>query len=526
MRLRYGVFFLLCLLMMSLLAACQLDLPPVTQGKTIPLDAPFTLHANESIEIADEAAMIRLEPWADDKRCPLDLECAEAGPVRVQVTLWRKGHPTAYPVFVAHTDQTGAVRTDAPGSDLTAKVGPYRITLMAVTPYPSATTPPPLQTYAATLVVSKDPAANPDTDADMHVLTDHPFTLAPGEQVILTGAPITLTVEAVTDGRCADAAGCDAPQGGVVQVELGWRKENAAPQTITLTAHTDETGAVAPSVGMARPFRLFDGVGFRLMRVTPTPTEGAAIAPADYRVTLMLEAGPRMSTGVDYAEPGQAFELGVGYTAVIGQDVLRVRFDEVVTDSRCPRLAVCVWAGDVQLAITVASAAQRPTSYVIGGSTDSNGFLLDAAEIAHAGFVVRLVQVTPYPEQPGAAPAPDAYVATFVVAAPDWLPTPFPTATAPAVTLDAARLPLLCINDFALVRIAAGANDGPVIQFTDPLPQDAATDYGQAHALCNKTFGAEWVQAGPGDVERFAQFLPAGEAFWVWDGMAGSLVRY
>jgi hypothetical protein len=233
-----------------------------------------------------------------------------------------------------------------------------------------------------------------------------------------------------------------------------------------------------------------------------------------------------MSTGVDYAEPGQAFELGVGYTAVIGQDVLRVRFDEVVTDSRCPRLAACVWAGDVQLAITVASAAQRPTSYVIGGSTDSNGFLLDAAEIAHAGFVVRLVQVTPYPEQPGAAPAPDAYVATFVVAAPDWLPTPFPTATAPAVTLDAARLPLLCINDFALVRIAAGANDGPVIQFTDPLPQDAATDYGQAHALCNKTFGAEWVQAGPGDVERFAQFLPAGEAFWVWDGMAGSLVRY
>ncbi|HAJ38150.1 MAG TPA: hypothetical protein DCL15_20960, partial [Chloroflexi bacterium] len=61
---------------------------------------------------------------------------------------------------------------------------------------------------------------------------------------------------------------------------------------------------------------------------------------------------------------------------------------------------------------------------------------------------------------------------------------------------------------------------------TEPLAQDAATDYGQAHALCNKTFGPEWVHAGPGDVERFAQFLPEGQAFWVWDGMAGSLVRY
>lgn len=525
MRLRHSVLFILCLLT-TFLTACQLDLPPVTQGRTTPLDTPFTLRANQSIAIAGEDATLRLEPWADDKRCPADVECAESGPVRVQVTLWRAGHPTTYPVFVAHTDQAGAVLPAAPGSDLTAKVGPYLITLTAVTPYPTQATPVAIGEYAATFVVSKDPTANPDTDADMHVLVDHPFTLAPGEQVILTGANITLTVAAVIDGRCAVAAACDAPEGGVVQVDLGWRKDDGAPQIISLTAHTDESGAVTPAAGTVRPSRLFDGVGFHLVRVTPTPTTGDAIAPADYRVTLMLEAGPRMSTGVDFAEPGQPFELGAGYTAIIGQDVLRVRFDEVATDSRCPRLTMCVWAGEVQLAITVAGSGQRPTSYVLGGATDSSGMLLDTTEITQAGFTVRLLQVTPYPEQPDAPIAADAYVATFVVAAPDGLPTPFPTATAPAVTPDAARLPLLCINDFALIRLAAGADDGPAIQFTEPLTQDAATDYGQAHALCNKTFGPEWVHAGPSDVERFAQFLPEGQAFWVWDGMAGSLVRY
>ena len=521
LSLRYGIC---CVLLSFLFAACQLDLPPVTQGRVTPLDAPFTLHANQAIDLAGEDATLRLAPWAEDKRCPADSECAESGPVRIQATLWRAGRPTTYPVFVAHTDQTGAVLPDAPDSDLTAKVGPYLITLTAVTPYPIAASPPALGEYAATFVVSKDPTANLDTDADMRVLTDHPFTLASGEQVILTGANITLTVEAVTDGRCAVDTACAAPHGGVVQVDLGWHKEGVAPQTLILTAHTDAAGAARPPVGVVRPFRLFDGVGFRLLSVTPPPTVGASVAAADYRVTLMLEAGPRMSSGVDLAEPGEAFELGAGGTAVIGQDVLRVRFDEVVADSRCPRLTVCVQAGDVQIAVTVASSGQRPTSYVLGGATDSNGVLLETAEILHDGFVVRLLQSAPYPEHPNTPIAADVYIATFVVVAPDWLPAPNPTTASPVVTPDVSLLPLLCINDFALARIAAGtAADGPAVQFTEPVAQDAATDYGQAHALCNKTFGAEWVQASPGDVERFAEFLPAGQLFWVWDGMAGSL---
>lgn len=520
-----GRFSLLLFGFVLLLTACQLDLPPVTQGRTAPLDAPFTLRASQSIAIAGEDATIRLEPWAEDKRCPVGQECAESGPVRVQVTLWRTGHPTTYPVFVAHTDQAGAVLPDAPGSELTAKVGPYLITLTAVTPYPTTATPPAMGEHAATFVVSKDPTANPDTDADMYVLTDHPFTLAPGEQVILTGANIVLTVEAVIDGRCVADAACEDPNGGVVQVELGWRAPDAAPQTITLTAHTDDAGVALPPAGVVRPVRLFDGVGFHLLRVTPTPAAGVSTAPTDYRVTLMLEAGPRMSSGVDFAEPGETFELGVGYTAIIGQDVLRVRFDEVAADSRCPRLTVCVQAGDVQVAITVASTGQRPTSYVLGGATDSNGVLLETAEILHDGFTVQLMQLTPYPEYPDTPIAADAYVAVFAVDAPTVTPSDVPLDAPPVAPVDASLLPLLCVNYSALARIAAGTADDPAIQFTEPLAQDAATDYSQAHALCNKPFGAEWMQATPGDIDRFAEFLPEAQPFWVWDGMTGGLQR-
>ena len=80
---------------------------------------------------------------------------------------------------------------------------------------------------------------------------------------------------------------------------------------------------------------------------------------------------------------------------------------------------------------------------------------------------------------------------------------------------------LICINQFDVTRVNIGGATEPAIQFTDPLPQDATTDYGAAHALCNQTFGPEWVQAGPSDAPDYAAYLPADTEFWVWDGMVG-----
>ncbi len=508
------------------LAGCQLELPPVPLSATTPLDSPFTLGMGQSIAVDGEPAKIRLERWVDEQRCPSTLECAESGPVKVQITLWREGHAMAYPVFTVHTDRDGDVLVDAPGNDNEVKVGPYRITLTAVTPYPVDTQPAPARDYQATFIVGKDPTALLDTDADMNVITDTPFTLALGEQVSLVGREVALRVDRVTDGRCPIGVKCTDAGNGAVEVLLTWLEDGADPRPVRLSAYTDETGAVLPTVGPVLPFELVDGVGIRLLSVEPYPVAAEEVAQGDYRVKLMLEPGPRMPSGTEFAELGQAFSLTPDHTAVLGRDLLRIRFDAVIADSRCPRQVLCVHAGEVQVAITAANSQLRATTYLLGGATDEQGQLLEPATIDHDGFTVRLVQVTPYPEGPNASIAADVYAATFVVETQVMASVPGLAATPTPTTGETALLPLLCINDFAALRLAAGGADEPAILFTEPLTQDAATDYGQVHALCNKTFGAEWVHAGPPDPDKFALFLPANRDFWVWDGMAGSLVRY
>ena len=518
-------------LAVMLLAGCQLELPPAPLGNTTPLNAPFTLNMGQSIAVAGEPATIRLEAWVDDKRCPSTLECAESGPVKVQLTLWREGRSMTYPVFSVHTDETGVVLADAPDNEREKKIGPFRITLSAVTPYPTGTQPLAIGDYQATLVVNKDPTALPDTDADMNVITDQPFTLAPGELVTLVGREVALRVASVADARCPVGQDC-AAQNGAVEVLLDWLENGAPLRQVRLSAFTDESGAALPAAGTLRPFELVDGVGIRLVRVEPHPATQPATAQRDYRVTLMLEPGPRMPNGTEFAATGDAFNLTPDRTAVIGQDELRVRFDAIVEDSRCPRQVLCVRTGAVQVAVTVSGQLQRATTYLLGGATDDQGQLFEPATIVHDGYTLHLTQVTPYPEQPDAPITADAYVATFVAQTPATAastPASAQPVTAAPDTPDLSAtllLPLLCINDFALVRMAAGVPPEPAIQFTAALAQDAATDYGEAHALCNKTFGPEWVQAGPSDLADFVAYLPNEQDFWIWDGMAGSLVRY
>lgn len=51
---------------------------------------------------------------------------------------------------------------------------------------------------------------------------------------------------------------------------------------------------------------------------------------------------------------GQPFTLKFGETAQLTDDPLRISFDSVVEDSRCPVKVQCVWAGRVIVGLTVA----------------------------------------------------------------------------------------------------------------------------------------------------------------------------
>lgn len=47
------------------------------------------------------------------------------------------------------------------------------------------------------------------------------------------------------------------------------------------------------------------------------------------------------------AELGQQVEIGLGYTVVVRDEPIKLKFVEVVGDSRCPTGATCVWEGEV-----------------------------------------------------------------------------------------------------------------------------------------------------------------------------------
>ena len=106
---------------------------------------------------------------------------------------------------------------------------------------------------------------------------------------------------------------------------------------------------------------------------------------------------------------GQAFELSVAKTQDVG-DGLRVTLNGVSEDSRCPTDAVCVWAGNAALQVTVAlSATGLSTNGVLNTSR--------ADEPVRAGsFEVRVSDLRPAPLSTRTID-PQDYVATLVVVA-------------------------------------------------------------------------------------------------------------
>ena len=89
-------------------------------------------------------------------------------------------------------------------------------------------------------------------------------------------------------------------------------------------------------------------------------------------------------------------------------DDLRVTFERVVSDSRCPADALCVWAGDAVVRIVLARSTSPSARAELHTAP---GFERSAS---YPGFEVRLVKVLPYPYSSSAIPAQD-YRATLVV---------------------------------------------------------------------------------------------------------------
>ena len=107
------------------------------------------------------------------------------------------------------------------------------------------------------------------------------------------------------------------------------------------------------------------------------------------------------------AEPGVAFSLPVGKTAVINGSGTRIRFDEVRNDSRCPVDVTCVWAGDAEVVVTISRNGSPDDTRILSFAPPKN-------ETTSGDLRIRLADLAPVPRQSDGN-APRAYVVQLVV---------------------------------------------------------------------------------------------------------------
>jgi hypothetical protein len=128
-----------------------------------------------------------------------------------------------------------------------------------------------------------------------------------------------------------------------------------------------------------------------------------------YLLALLLAAAgcSGIPTQPDRIAAGQPFDLAVGQTAVTS-DGLRVRFDQVRSDSRCPMDALCVRAGEAEIGLTLSQPGAAAAGRELQTAPD------DLAHASYSGFTITLSQLQPYPRSDRAIQPAD-YLATLVV---------------------------------------------------------------------------------------------------------------
>lgn len=104
---------------------------------------------------------------------------------------------------------------------------------------------------------------------------------------------------------------------------------------------------------------------------------------------------------------GQPFEVRAGETANL-PDGIRLRFDRVRSDSRCPIDAVCIRAGEAVVAITLTKSGSASVEFDV--QTDPP----DRRSASYGGYSVALTELHPFPRSDRPV-QPSDYVATFVV---------------------------------------------------------------------------------------------------------------
>jgi hypothetical protein len=109
---------------------------------------------------------------------------------------------------------------------------------------------------------------------------------------------------------------------------------------------------------------------------------------------------------------GEQFVLGGGQEAVFSGDNLRVRFSQVLEDSRCPTDVECFWTGQARIAIGIqpAQGASRTVDFNTNPAPGQN-----VQTVRVDDYTVELKSLEPYPRTPDDPISFEDYRATLLV---------------------------------------------------------------------------------------------------------------
>jgi len=105
---------------------------------------------------------------------------------------------------------------------------------------------------------------------------------------------------------------------------------------------------------------------------------------------------------------GRSFELRIG-TSVVLVGGLRIAFDHVRSDSRCPMNVFCVWAGDAIVGVSLSQGSDGPAARDL--HVDASG-----SAASYLTYSIKLLRLAPSPRTDREI-GPSDYVATLEVTA-------------------------------------------------------------------------------------------------------------
>jgi len=103
---------------------------------------------------------------------------------------------------------------------------------------------------------------------------------------------------------------------------------------------------------------------------------------------------------------GQSFDLKAGTSAVVA-DGLKLTFDRVRADSRCPLDAICIQAGEAVVVLTLSQSDAAQAERELRTTPA-------LSEASYLSYVIKLVALAPYPRSTQQI-RPEEYVATLTV---------------------------------------------------------------------------------------------------------------